>query len=89
MKNGACLSPTQIKLGSNKDMTRKQTKKAESKKTLQAQHIICSVIKPQFNEDDLMIVDEEEGMPGIPKLRRLMVLDIQRGCHRGIPKLEL
>ena len=35
-KSGACLSHTQIKLGSNKDMASKQTNKTESKKTLQA-----------------------------------------------------
>ena len=44
-------------------MTSKQTNKTESKKTLQALHIICKVIKTKFNEDDLMIVDEDEGMP--------------------------
>ena len=25
--------------------------------------LVCKVIKTKFNEDDLMIVDEEEGMP--------------------------
>ena len=51
------------KARSNKHMTSKITNKTESKKTIQAEHIICKVIKTSFNEDDLMIVDEEEGVP--------------------------
>ena len=38
--------------------------------------------------DELIIVDEEEDARGIPKLRRLSLLEHLLGVHMGIPNLE-
>ena len=41
-----------------------------------------------MEKDELMIVDGEEDARGIPKLRRLSILEYFLGVHGGIPKLE-